>query len=142
MKVLLILALLTVTASAQTSRKPIVKDGMVSRTIQQDAELKHWITGLQAENQRNEERAALALKSEENVRLALTEASKHATTLQGQIDTLAKDRDAQTERAKKAEASLEKMREARDFWRKIVVGVGGGLFALAAGYVIIRALKG
>lgn len=80
--------------SSETAHRPIIKDGYVMRTIQQDAELKDWITGAMAENARNAQRADAAQASESKVRAELTKAKQDNSLVQDQIILLKKTADA------------------------------------------------
>lgn len=96
--------------AAPASRKPVVREGMVIRTQQQDAELRDWIVGLQKENELNGQRADQAEASEVQVRAALSQASQRADELQKQINIVTADRNAQ---ARLKDAAMGE----RDYWQ-------------------------
>lgn len=112
MKAIILAAfLMAASLCAAAGPKPVLKDGMVMRTLQQDAELRDWIVGLQKENQLNAERADKAELSEKIVRQQLGEAITKADTLQGQVNTVTDDRNKQAKA--KDEALID-----RDYWHQ------------------------
>lgn len=95
MKRLVIVTLLFAAAASfaqPAEHKPIVKGGYVMRTLQQDAELKDWIMGAQAENRRNIDRADQAEAS-------LEKANADAMKLAAEVNALAKDDQIQKDKA-------------------------------------------
>jgi hypothetical protein len=89
-KPLLIILLIVTTAAARPPKpaKPIVRNGYVMRTIQQDAELKEWIMGLQLENQHNIERAEAAEQSQKQVEASLSRSVVETGKLENEIKSL------------------------------------------------------
>ena len=77
-------------ASHAKADAPLVKDGMVIRTIEQDAELKDWLTGIMKLSDKNAEEAKAADAAQAKVTTALATANQRADTLQTQIDALQK----------------------------------------------------
>lgn len=105
------LALPMQAAPVRSKPVPVVKDGTVIRTQQQDAELRDWIVGMQTENALNGTRATKAEESEKNVRVQLGGALHHADVLQVQVDEVTADRNKQ---ASLKDAALVKM----DYWHQ------------------------
>jgi len=87
MKTLLALHLFALALPAFASNKPIIKDGYVLRTIQQDAELKDWISGMIRENDKS--KADLATVNQQVT--ALAEHDQAQTAL---VATRTQERDA------------------------------------------------
>lgn len=105
------LFMLAAAAAVAGDPKPIVKDGMVIRTLQQDAELRDWIVGVQTENRLNAERADKAEGSEKQVRAQLGEATTNVNTLQVEVKNLTDDRNKQ---ARDKDTALGE----RDYWHQ------------------------
>ena len=114
----------TVQAAPAASHAPVVRDGMVIRTVQQDAELKDWIVGLQGENQRNGELAAQVAAAEATVRASLKDADIRADALQVQVCALQSERDDAVAEDKKL--TLENGR------LKTILGIEAAVLALLA----------
>jgi len=128
MKYLLAFILACSLPAFATDTKPIVKDGYVIRTLQQDAELKDWIQGLQAENLKTSQRADAADKHETEALVALRDSQQKAAALQAQADKdLARaqkaesERDVETRARRKAELALWEWRIG--FWSAVGIGL-------------------
>jgi hypothetical protein len=80
------------------------------RTIQQDAELKDWLEGLQKENTKNHQLAVEADKNETDALVALNDTQDKVKKLQIAID-------AQSAALSKATSDLTSMTDARGWWR-------------------------
>jgi hypothetical protein len=91
---LLFLVLAFPIAASATDHKPIIKDGYVMRTIQQDAELRDWIEGSQRVNTDLQKKA-------DSVGKELEKAKSETADLQVKIDVLAKHDQEQTAKADK-----------------------------------------
>lgn len=126
---LLFCAFAIVASATPADHKPVVKDGYVLRTIQQDAELKDWIVGMQRINAENRLQADAAAREAAKAHQAEELALGHSRELQENIDAL-------KARADNAEKDLSSMTSARDFWRSCTWKLG--LVSLALGIWTFR----
>jgi hypothetical protein len=80
-------------AEAAHADKPLVKDGMVIRTIQQDAELKDWLQGIMRLSDENAAEAKAAQNSQAAAAAALGAAQQQVDEKQKEVDQEVKERD-------------------------------------------------
>ena len=127
--------LLAPLALSASDHKPIVKDGYVMRTIQQDAELKDWITGMVRAN-------AQASKETEAAEKSVAEAKTENVKLQVAINARAAQ-DAKDVKARdEAIAQAKKDKTLADTYAVRLSLICGALGLVAALVIAYGAFKG
>lgn len=115
---------------AERNVKPTVKEGFVTRTVQHEAELKDWITGVMNELHKAQESVREVDAKHVAALMDLGRAQERADTFQREVDGVVAARNAAVEEA-------DKLRPYRDKYHKLKWGCS----MLAAGLAVMLFLK-